>query len=379
MTYVVTADVRISDGAPEMDALHCVGARALLDEGIESIEAIEGPDGVEVDIFDSLVAVYPGGALLKLFVDAPTLEIAEEAVGSVIEELLERSELLSDWTVEKSEVELHEELAQESLDAAEGPDAPPADPADRRAALAGAAEVTGPSEAELAAEREDMRVRFTALAADLAAFPLSAFGVADDEADDGEEDYEVGVAPEDAKVAAGALVHSTVVMVDELFQDLHVLMREETNVAETEHPMWVLDELPSRYALQYDAKFARRFLTTVLAMTTRFTDGSFQQLGCLAEELALKLLLDQTTSTLETFGLLSAGPSQALDCFAEEIYEDMDFEWLYDDSKDGIDEDEALDRFGITPLGFASWFRPFNEGRYVHPFSSDEPCRSGAS
>lgn len=224
-------------------------------------------------------------------------------LSSVTEELLKRSELLADWTVEKSEV---------------------------------------------------------------------------DEADDGEEDYEVGVAPEDAKVAAGALVHSTVVMVDELFQDLHVLMREETNVAEAEHPVWLLDELPSRYALRYDAKSARRFLATVLAMTTRFTYGSFQQLGCLAEELGLKLLLDQSPPRWKPSASSAPEPRQALDCFADEISEDTDFEWLCDDSKDGIEEDEALDRFGTTPLGFASWCRPFNQGRYVPPFSSDERRRKSS-
>ncbi len=44
-------------------------------------------------------------------------------------------------------------------------------------------------------------------------------------------------------------------------------------------------------------------------MTTRFTDGSFQQLSCVAEELALKLLLTETNVTLETFGLLDDGVS----------------------------------------------------------------------
>lgn len=39
--------------------------------------------------------------------DAPTLEFAEDAVGLVAEELLQRSLLLSEWTVESCEVQLH--------------------------------------------------------------------------------------------------------------------------------------------------------------------------------------------------------------------------------------------------------------------------------
>ncbi|MGW7518711.1 hypothetical protein ACWGJ2_24300 [Streptomyces sp. NPDC054796] len=170
------------------------------------------------------------------------------------------------------------------------------------------------------------------------------------------------------------MVWGTVVLVDELFQDVHALMKEKSNVAQCERPMWVLDELPDRYVLRYDERFARRFLVTVVAMTTRFTDGSFQQLTCVAEELALKFLLDQATVTLDSFGLLSPGVSEALECFADEIYEDRDFEWLYDDSMDGIDEDPAADSLGVTPLGIASWFKPFGRGRRGHPFALDEPA-----
>ncbi|MEU0402263.1 hypothetical protein ABZ318_18885 [Streptomyces sp. NPDC006197] len=78
----------------------------------------------------------------------------------------------------------------------------------------------------------------------------------------------------------------------------------------------------------------------------------------------VKLHIDLTRESLEAAG--------ALDRFADEIYEDMDFEWLYDDSKNGTDEDPALDAMGITPLSFSGWFTPFNEDRYVHPYAADE-------
>ena len=86
----------------------------------------------------------------------------------------------------------------------------------------------------------------------------------------------------------------------------------------------------------YDVRFARRFLATVIAMTTRFTHGTFTQLSCVAEELALRLLLTEAKTCLKTFGLLDDGVEQALEYFADLVYEDMDHEWLYDDSADGI-------------------------------------------
>ncbi|UOE21286.1 hypothetical protein NI17_009210 [Thermobifida halotolerans] len=80
-----------------------------------------------IPLEDFVVAVHPGGAILKVFVDAPALEFAEAAVHELCLELLERSELLSEWTIDQCEVQLHPELAQESLAAADGPDVPPAD------------------------------------------------------------------------------------------------------------------------------------------------------------------------------------------------------------------------------------------------------------
>ena len=116
-----------------MDPLQRAGAVALIEDGFDSVRAVEGPDGVQVDLLDTIVSVHPGGALLKVIVDAPALEFAEDSVQALVDELLERSELLADWTIERCEVELHQDLAKKSLDAAEGPHAPPADPAARKA------------------------------------------------------------------------------------------------------------------------------------------------------------------------------------------------------------------------------------------------------
>lgn len=326
------------------------------------------------------VADEAGGVLAAadfVFVEAPTLEFAEDVVGTVVEELLECSELLSDWTVASCEVQLHPKLTQESLEAADGPDAPPDDPVVRRARHTEAALES----VELAEEADGMQDTLRSMAVELRSFGPGSFGVLDD-VDEGDEeqqgDYDFSISPDDAELAAGALVHGMHLLVDELFQDLHALMKEETSVAECGRPMWLLDELPERYALQYDAHFARRFLVTAIAMTTSFTNGSFQPLSCIAEELALKLLLRQATVTLDLYGLLDSGVSEALDAFADGVYEDMDFEWLYDDSKDGIDEDPAVASLGIAPMSITSWFTPFNKGRFVHPYAADEPEGAGA-
>ncbi|MFJ6082759.1 hypothetical protein ACIQI8_15280 [Streptomyces sp. NPDC092369] len=410
MTYVVTVDTCIPEGTPEMDPLQRAGAVALIEDGFDSVRAVEGPDGVEVDVLDTIVAVHPGGALLKVVVDAPALELAEESVQALVDELLERSELLADWTIDRCEVELHPDLARQSLDAAEGPDAPPDDPAARKARHTGAP-TTEPTDGAYDAEAKAAAVRrqMLELADQLRSFSPAVFGVVEDAEEGGEaagagdgEDGGAGgegtaVPPASARLAAGALVYAIDFLVDELFEDVQVLTQEEATVAECEGPLWHLERLPDRYALNYDARFSRRFLVTVIAMTTRFTDGSFQRLSCVAEELALRFLLSQATTTLELYGLLDDDLSAALDAFAGNVYEDMGHEWLYDDSMDGLGELGGMGEgagaegaegisgadgmggasagaaLGGVPVAFKAWFTPFNEGRYVHPSAAGEP------
>ncbi|MDQ0835540.1 hypothetical protein QF032_007384 [Streptomyces achromogenes] len=368
VTYVVTVDTCIPEGTPEMDPLQRAGAVALIEDGFAAVRSVKGPEGVEVVLLDTIVAVHPGGALLKVIVDAPALEFAEDTVQALVDELLERSALLADWTIERCEVELHQDLAKESLEAAEGPDAPPDDPAARKARHTAGPSGEGPAKGDDAkTEAAAVRTQMLRLAEALRSFPPATFGATGaDEADEG------GV----AALAAGALLYATDILVDELFEDLQVLTQEDVAVAECEGPLWHLEHLPDRYALQYDARFARRFLVTVIALTTRFTDGSFQRLSCVAEGLALRLLLNETASTLELYGLLDADVSAALDAFADRVYEGMDHQWLYDDAL-GVDEGAAAGAGPrAAPLAFRSWFTPFDESPaesgYVHPSAADD-------
>ncbi|MYS05348.1 hypothetical protein GTW71_02540, partial [Streptomyces sp. SID6041] len=388
---------------------------------------------------------------VKVFVHAPTLETAEDAVGSVAAEVLERSELLADWLVESSEVKLPLDLTRESLEAADGPDAPPSDLRVRRArhtagadpagtapsvglaGVPGTDAATGTDEDDEDRDRADLDAQLRALAPRLASFGAHSFGATgpverDTRAEEppGGSGRTDGGRPADfgspaglgsppgfgspagfgsraAELAAGALVYASEVLIDELYDDVRTLADEETTVAECRAELWHLARLPSRFGLAYDELFARRFLVTAIALTTRFTDGSFRRLGCLAEELALNLLLQQARSTLDLYGLLGEEVAASLDRFAHEVSEDMDLAWLYDDEGDGAEPREAGDpddgaeprggtdpedgrdgadpeagtaahpaASGVTAWTIGTWFTPFDAERYVHPYAVDE-------
>ena len=367
MTYAVSVDTRIAPGASEMDELQRIGAGALLEDGFESVQEIAGPDGMEVKLRDTFVGVYPGGALLKVFVDAPALEFAEEAVRELVEELLERTELLADWAVDRCQVELHPDLAKESLDAADGPDAPPNDVGvpprtpdgpgrgedARRTHGDGGGNGRDPhQDPDHGPEAGGVR------GGDVRGVDARGRGRWGDRRRRGLGHL---IWAEDAELAAGALIWGMDVLLDELFQDAHALDREGTNVAECDVPMWLLDELPARYALQYDARFARRFLVTAIALTTRLTEGSFVRLSCVAEELALRLLLPRGRGHARDVRPPGRGRRGGTGMLRRPGLRGQDHEWL-DDDADEVDDEENDDEDNATEaLGIATWFTPFDE------------------
>ncbi|MFI1764122.1 hypothetical protein ACH41H_19020 [Streptomyces sp. NPDC020800] len=346
MTYVVTVAMALPKGAPELDVLQREGVIFLLRKGFDSLEAIEGPDGMEIALMDDVIAAHPGGVLLKLFVDAPALEFAEGAAREVAAELLERTEPLADWQITRCAVELNSELLQESLDAADGPDAPPDDPAERARRHAAAAPVTpgGPDRAEA----EAMRATLRALAPSLKAFSLDAFGHSS-----APEERTVG--REAAEVAAGAVVYAIDLLIDELFTDLAALEEEGPTVADSDTAFMILDDLPSQFADEYTVLFVRRLVVTAVFLTGRLTQPQFGQVNCVAEELLLGLLLTQAEVTADMYGLLTEEIAIALETFA-----------------DGVRENPALDHLDVLPSQSGDWFTPFDGERSVHPYAAND-------
>ncbi|MER6839910.1 hypothetical protein [Streptomyces platensis] len=363
VTYVVSVDTRLPAGAAELDALQREGVIFLLRKGLDAIEAVEGPDDVEIEIFDSILAAHPGGVLLKLFVDAPALEVAEDAMREVVGEVLEQSELLSEWQITKCEVELHPEFAQRSLDAADGPDAPPADPVVRAAQYAEArAEATAvrlPDE-----EVEAMRATVRAMAPRLTAFGLDSFGWCED--DEGS-----GVDREHAELAAGALVYAIDLLVDQLFHDVQTLSEAKKSVEDCDGLLWYLDDLPEQFAAQYTVLFARRFLVTAVSLTARLTRDDFVQLGCVAEQFLLNFLLREAGVVLDGYGLLSEGVAAAWEAFADEMLEEFGYELRYEMAGDGDGETDAMTSEGGA-LDVDRWFTPFDERCFIHPYAANE-------
>ncbi len=123
----------------------------------------------------------------------------------------------------------------------------------------------------------------------------------------------------------------------------------------------MISYLPPRYRLQYDEVFAKKFhVCLTVAGWKMFADGA-QYLSCLAEELAVSAILRCAETLMEV-----QGKEPNYHDFKGCILEDADFEWLFDDSADGIDQTNLGEAMGMASLSFSDWFKPFNKHRHVH-------------
>lgn len=175
----------------------------------------------------------------------------------------------------------------------------------------------------------------------------------------------------ESEYVAGALFQASVQVVDHLFEDLDTLMQagDGETVADVEGAVFPgLEGLPERFADRYDATFTRRLVVAVADVTRRFTSG-WEPLACVAQELGLRLLLDQAEVQLE-LAEVSVGPGwRALS--EEYLFEDPDHEMLYEPALEGI-EGALLAGLASAPMEFEAWFLPFNTERTLPPFLLDQ-------
>lgn len=169
----------------------------------------------------------------------------------------------------------------------------------------------------------------------------------------------------EAKLLAGALWEASVVLIDQLFEDVAALRQlhsiDRDDIANT----FVLSWLPPRQAQKYDVGFAQRFLVVAADMTGALARG-WSRPSCVAQELALRCLFDQVEILEDSYELELADHWRGM--LEEQLFEDMDSELLYQNAMDGFENDTDLNmQLGFAPMNVNDWFAPFNDTS-VPPF-----------
>ncbi len=158
------------------------------------------------------------------------------------------------------------------------------------------------------------------------------------------------------------------------------------DLSASDDPGWTADNwligtmLPQRYRLKYTSGFARRFLACLLTAVWKLGQREPIRPSCVAEELAVHILLEEAEALAQDHGV-----EVDFDDFRDAFFEDLDFEFLYDDAYDGIEKADIAEGMGIANLAFADWFERFGppEGSdytEVHPYArGDRAVGSGSS
>lgn len=352
MDYAVTAELGPPNGVVELDPLQQEGIAAVLDRHLALVEGVSGPGGSDIDVLDYRITVHPAGASVVLALDAPSLLAAEDAAASVLDELISESDVLAGWSVAHSEVRITED--EFNLLAA-------SDESDVVNKLEAAVEEALETSAEPAMDVEQWRSRFLGLAPRLRAFGPDAFGA------EGET----------VALAAGALIHAVRVVTDEVFYDELALAVNNATVADA-IGLLVLEELPPCYDHRYDAFFARAFVLASTPVAERLTETSWTPPRSVAEELALRLFVNEARVALEAAELMTWDDSESVFAvFTERAFGGLDHDELYEVDLPLAGEVEPETAAQVAKLeaelhsrglAFDQWFSPRDGNPPQHPY-----------
>ncbi|WP_026455479.1 hypothetical protein [Saccharomonospora iraqiensis] len=360
MEYQLTAELAAPTELPDLDALQQVGVLSLLDQRLNSLVGIEGPDGVEITPMEHSLTAHPRGVRMYWLLDAPALAFAEDATRAVLEQTVAETELLEGWEVGHCAVTATDDQLESALAASAGPDdGAPDGPEGLGGPVGGHLEDTSgtplgrwvdPVSAEREADIADRRARLLRSGAHLGAFDPSVFGT--------------DLTDEQARSVAGALLHGVEMLTDELFADIQLLDDEDATADEVE-ALWALDELPQQFADRYTALFAKQFLVATALLGHRLTRPGWRPPMCVAEALALHIAECRAEVELDLADVLDGERvAKALAAFNAHALTDTRHELLYDVAEEDLAPDLAFDR----------WFAPTGEsdGRALHPYLADE-------
>lgn len=361
MEYQLTAEVDPPVDTTALDALQRHGVAALLDEHLELLADIEGPDGVEIEPLDHRISVHPGGATITWVLDAPALAFAEDAARQVLGELLERTELLSDWSVRRCEVTASDEELAAAL---EGTDVDDSDP-DVEIEIEQLTDLD--DVAELGDTEDDRRERLLDAAGELGAFGQDAFGY---------DDSDESVSEEAADLVAGAMIIGLEVLTEELFADVQSLEESGTPANEQE-VLWALHDLPTRYAGHYGASFAKKFLVTTAILGYRLGQQDWDGPRSIAEAMAIRLLKSAAENQLELAGVLDEVPlAKIFEVFDEYAFAGLDIDSFFETDDVETDDVETVD---VDELVLVNWFEELDSVRADDDSDDDEDEESDDS
>lgn len=147
----------------------------------------------------------------------------------------------------------------------------------------------------------------------------------------------------------GSLIMAATWVADQLLDDAAALA-DGGQVADTQ----LLCDLPRQFAAHYTPAFARQFLVAFLDLSARLTSDQWHLPSCVAQDLGVRLLLNQADLVADLAGL--SLPEDWQVTLAELLLADIDHEYLYDPALDGFEDDPTFGPPGMASMRVQDWF-----------------------
>jgi hypothetical protein len=157
-------------------------------------------------------------------------------------------------------------------------------------------------------------------------------------------------------------------LIDHSFED-YVTLSESRNSVEDISQTVLGEHLPDRYVNKYTPFFFKQFTICIVTVAWKLAQPDHYPLSSVAEELAAWAIINQAKALTEEDEDGEA-IEESLDTFEDVYFDDLDFEFLFDDAYDGLDKDELNQELALSSLSFDDWFKPFSDepDRTAHPY-----------
>lgn len=164
---------------------------------------------------------------------------------------------------------------------------------------------------------------------------------------------------------ARAISDSIKQLTDLFFEDLDPLLSDDVEAPKRlTAGSGMAEYLPPQHLRRYSTLFVKKFLGSLIVVGWKLGALHVYQLACVAEELAMRALIERAKQNLR-----ERGERADFGRFRTAVFADEDFEDLFDPRKDGF---EKLGELETANLAFQDWFKPFQAGSPVHPLLGDE-------
>ena len=122
---------------------------------------------------------------------------------------------------------------------------------------------------------------------------------------------------------------------------------------------------PPAYVARYDRPFVRRAIVAAASLGQKLSGPGWFDLASTMEEILFGTIMESVQNSDVEIG-------DVFDDLEESVFQDLDYEMLFNAQFDGIENDAMSERYAFANLRFEEWFKPFPNTSHLNYYFSDE-------